>query len=110
MAGLAFAVALLGQILLHGVLALLGRRHRGLTGFSGVWPLAIAVGAVLATVIVPHPVNRAPEGRPTMPIAGVQGSMAPIDPVTLQMPEDVFANHVAAPTQGAGRRAGAGRA
>src|SRR5690625_3988750 len=29
MAGLAFAVALLGQILLHGVLALLGRRHRG---------------------------------------------------------------------------------
>jgi len=99
MAGLAFTVALLGQILLHGVLALLGRRHRGLTGFSGVWPLAVAVAAVLATVIVPHPVNRAPEDRPTMTVAGIQGSMDPIDPVTLRMPEDVFANHLEATTQ-----------
>lgn len=94
MAGMAFVVALLGQILLHGVLALLGRRHRGLVGFSGVWPLAVAVAAVLATVVVPFPVNRAPEGRSTMTIAGIQGSMDPIDPVTLQMPDDVFANHL----------------
>src|SRR5690625_7698292 len=35
MAGLAFTVALLGQILLHGVLALLGRRHREIGRASG---------------------------------------------------------------------------
>lgn len=49
MSGLAFVTALLGQLLVHGALSLLGRRHRGLVGFSGVWPLAIAVAAVLAT-------------------------------------------------------------
>src|SRR5699024_11443417 len=32
-AGLAFVVALLGQLLLFGALAMLGRRRRGFTGF-----------------------------------------------------------------------------
>ncbi|WP_422117575.1 apolipoprotein N-acyltransferase [Brachybacterium sp. UNK5269] len=95
MAGLAFVVALLGQLLLNGALALLGRRHRGLTGFSGVWPCAVAVAAILAAVVVPHPVNRAPEQRPTMTVAAIQGSMGAIDPVSYTMPDDVFTNHLA---------------
>ncbi|MEE1651128.1 apolipoprotein N-acyltransferase [Brachybacterium sp. J144] len=94
MSGLAFVTALLGQLLVHGALSLLGRRHRGLVGFSGVWPLAIAVAAVLATVLTPYPANRAPEGRPTMRIAGVQGSMERIAPATMAMPEGVFDNHL----------------
>lgn len=96
MAGLALVVGLLGQLLLHGALSLLGRRHRGLVGFSGVWPCAIAVGAVLATVVVPHPVNRAPVDRQSMTIAAVQGSVGEIDEGSYTMPEDVFANHLAA--------------
>src|SRR5699024_10685493 len=94
-AGLAFVVALLGQLLLFGALALLGRRRRGFTGFSGVWPFAIAVAAVLATVVVPHPVNRAPLDRPAMTVAAIQGSMSGIDQGSFTMPEDVFANHLA---------------
>ena len=94
-AGLGFAVALLGQLLLFGALAVLGRRRRGFTGFSGVWPFAIAVAAVLATVVVPHPLNRAPVERPSMTVAGIQGSMGAIDPVSFTMPDDVFANHLA---------------
>jgi len=93
-AGLGFVVALLGQLLLFGSLAVLGRRRRGFTGFWGVWPFAIAVAAVLATVVVPHPMNRAPAERPTMTIAGVQGSMSEIDPVSYTMPDDVFPNHL----------------
>ena len=96
MAGLALVVALLAQLLLLGALALLGRRHRGLTGFSGVWPFAIAVAAVLATVVVPHPLNRAPADRPSMTVAAVQGSMGEIDPVSYTMPDDVFDNHLTA--------------
>ncbi|MFC7463717.1 apolipoprotein N-acyltransferase [Brachybacterium sp. GCM10030252] len=92
--GLAFTVALLGQMVLHGALSLTGRRHRGLIGFSGVWPLAVAVAAILSTVVVPFPVNRAPADRPTMAIGGIQGSMDRIDPATLAMPEDVFDNHL----------------
>jgi apolipoprotein N-acyltransferase len=95
MAGLALVVALLGQLLLLGALALLGRRHRGLTGFSGVWPFAIAVGAVLATVVVPHPVNRAPAERPSMTVAAVQGSVGEIEEGSYAMPEAVFDNHLA---------------
>lgn len=94
-AGLAFVVALLGQLLLFGSLAVLGRRRRGFTGLSGVWPFAIAVAAVLATVVVPHPMNRAPVDRPTMTVAAIQGSMSGIDPVSYTMPDDVFANHLA---------------
>ena len=93
-AGLAFVVALLGQLLLFGALAVLGRRRRGFTGFSGVWPFAIAVAAVLATVVVPHPMNRAPVDRPTMTVAAIQGSMSGIDPVSYTMPDDVFPNHL----------------
>ncbi|HJC69311.1 MAG TPA: apolipoprotein N-acyltransferase [Candidatus Brachybacterium intestinipullorum] len=96
MAGLALVVALLGQLLLLGALALLGRRHRGLTGFAGVWPFAIAVAAVLATVVVPHPLNRAPAERTSMTVAAVQGSMGEIDPVSYTMPEDVLDNHLEA--------------
>ncbi|WP_341856736.1 apolipoprotein N-acyltransferase [Brachybacterium sp. GPGPB12] len=96
MAGLALVVALLAQPLLLGALALLGRRHRGLTGFSGVWPFAIAVAAVLATVVVPHPLNRAPADRPSMTVAAVQGSMGEIDPGDYTMPDDVFDNHLTA--------------
>ncbi|MGO2536750.1 MAG: apolipoprotein N-acyltransferase [Brachybacterium tyrofermentans] len=95
MAGLSFVVAFLGQMILHGALSLLGRRHRGLTGFAGVWPFALAVAAILATVVVPHPVNRAPVDRPTMTVAGIQGSMDRIDPATMIMPDDVFENHLA---------------
>lgn len=94
MAGLAFVVSFLGQMLLYGVLSLLGRRRRGLTGIAGVWALALTVAAVLATMVVPYPVNRAPAERPTMTIAGIQGSMDKIDPVTLRMPDDVFENHL----------------
>ncbi|MDN5685151.1 MAG: apolipoprotein N-acyltransferase [Brachybacterium sp.] len=94
-AGLAFVVALLGQLLLHGALSLLGRRHRGLVGFAGVWPLALAVGAILATMVVPHPPNPAPQDRGTMTVAGIQGSMEKIDPATMTMPDDVFENHLA---------------
>ena len=94
-AGLGFAVALLGQLLLFGALAVLGRRRRGFTGFSGVWPFAIAVAAVPATVVVPHPLTRAPVERPSMTVAGIQGSMGAIDPVSFTMPDDVFANHLA---------------
>ena len=95
MAGLSLVVALLGQLLLFGALSLLGRRRRGLIGFSGVWPCAIAVAAVLATVVVPYPQNRAPSDRPTMAIAAIQGSMDEIDPISFTMPEDVFDNHLA---------------
>lgn len=95
MAGLAFVVALVGQLLLFGALAVLGRRRRGFTGLSGVWPFAIAVAAVLATVVVPHPVNRAPVDRPTMTVAAIQGSMSAIDPVSYTMPDDVYPNHLA---------------
>ena len=95
MAGLALVVALMGQLLLFGALALLGRRRRGLTGFSGVWPCAVAVAAVLVTVVVPYPQNRAPSDRPTMTIAAIQGSMDGIDPVSYTMPDDVFDNHLA---------------
>lgn len=94
LAGLAFVVALLGQLLLFGAMALMGRRRRGFTGFSGVWPFSIAVAAVLATVVVPHPMNRAPVDRPSMTIAAVQGSMSAIDPVSYTMPDDVFDNHL----------------
>lgn len=94
MAGLAFVVAFLGQMLLYGVLSLLGRRRRGLTGFAGVWALALAVAAILATMVVPHPVNRAPADRPSLTVAGIQGSMDPIDPVTMAMPDDVFPHHL----------------
>lgn len=96
MAGLALVVALLAQLLLLGGLALLGRRHRGLNGFSGIWPFAIAVAAVLATVVVPHPLNRAPADHPSMTVAAVQGSMGEIDPGSYTMPEDVFDNHLSA--------------
>jgi apolipoprotein N-acyltransferase len=95
MAGLALVVALLGQLLLLGTLAVLGRRHRGLTGFSGVWPFAIAVGAVLATVVVPHPLNRAAAERPSLTVAAIQGSVGEIDPAGYTMPEDVVDNHLA---------------
>src|SRR5699024_5990035 len=66
-AGLAFVVALLGQLLLFGALAMVG---------------------------VPHPINRAPVDRPTMTVAAVQGSMGEIDPVSYTMPDDVFPNHL----------------
>ena len=99
-AGLAFAVALLGQVVLHGVLALLGRRHRGLIGFSGVWPLALAVAAVLATMVVPYPRNAPPEGRHSMTIMAIHGSATKPEGVTYQMPEGVYENHVDV-TQGA---------
>ena len=95
MAGLALVVALMGQLLLFGALSLLGRRRRGLIGFSGVWPCAVAVAAVLVTVVVPSPQNRAPSDRPTMSIAAIQGSMEGIDPVSYTMPDDVFDNHMA---------------
>ncbi|MGO1227411.1 MULTISPECIES: apolipoprotein N-acyltransferase [unclassified Brachybacterium] len=95
MAGLSLVTALLGQLLLFGVLALLGRRRRGLIGFSGVWPCAIAVSLVLVTVVVPYPHNRAPVDRPSMTIAAIQGSMGEIDPISFTMPDDVFENHLA---------------
>lgn len=94
MAGMAFVVAALGQLLARGVLTLAGRRRSALGGLAGVWPLALAIAAVLATMVVPHPANRAPEGRPTMTVVGAQGSMDPIDPVALTMPEGVFENHL----------------
>ncbi|MGY5764549.1 apolipoprotein N-acyltransferase [Brachybacterium sp. DNPG3] len=93
-AGLAFVVAMIGQLLLHGMMALLSRRRRGLMGIAGVWPLALAVGLVLSTVVVPLPVNRAPADRSTMTIAAVQGNMDQIDPATMVMPEGVFDNHM----------------
>lgn len=95
MAGLSLVTALLGQLLLFGALALLGRRRRGLIGFSGVWPWAIAVSLVLVTVVVPYPKNRAPVDRPSMTIAAIQGSMDEIDPISFTMPDDVFDNHLA---------------
>ncbi|MBE9404626.1 apolipoprotein N-acyltransferase [Brachybacterium sp. Marseille-Q2903] len=110
MAGMALVVAALGQLLVHGVLCVLGRRRRGLGGLAGVWPLAMAVAAVLATMVVPHPVNRAPDDRPSMTVAGAQGSMDPIDPGSMAMPEGVFENHlevthdVTAATQEQGRQ------
>lgn len=95
MAGLSLVTALLGQLLLFGALALLGRRRRGLIGFSGVWPWATAATLVLVTVVVPYPHNRAPVDRPAMTIAAVQGSMDEIDPISFTMPDDVFENHLA---------------
>lgn len=95
MAGLSLVTALLGQLLLFGALALLGRRRRGLIGFSGVWPCAIAVSLVLVTVVVPYPKNRAPVDRPSMTVAAIQGSMDEIDPISFTMPDDVFDNHLA---------------
>ena len=95
LAGLSFVIAMLGQLLLLGALALLGRRRRGFTGFSGVWPFAIAVAAVLATVVVPYPLNRAPVDRPSMTVAAIQGSVGAIEEGSYAMPEDVFANHLA---------------
>lgn len=93
-AGLSAVVALLAMLLLSGGLAVTGRRHRGLRGIAGVWPLAVAVAAVLATVVVPLPVNRAPEGRPTMTVAGIQGNMDPVEPATMAMPEGIWDNHL----------------
>ena len=93
-AGLAFVVALLAMLLLQGVIALTGRSRRGLRGVAGVWPLSLAVGLVLVTVVVPLPQNRAPEGRSSMTVAGIQGNMDPIDPAALTMPEGVYDNHL----------------
>lgn len=93
-AGLSAVVALLAMLLFSGGLAVTGRRHRGLRGIAGVWPLAVAVAAVLATVVVPLPVNRAPEGRPTMTVAGIQGNMDPVEPATMAMPEGIWDNHL----------------
>lgn len=93
-AGLSFVVAMIGQLLLHGMMSLLNRRRRGLVGIAGVWPLALAVGLVLSTVVVPLPVNRAPEDRPSMTVAAIQGNMDPVDPATMIMPDGVFDNHM----------------
>lgn len=95
MAGLAFVVALLGQLLMMGTLCLAGRRETVLGRLGGVWPIALALALVLATLVAPLPQNRAPEDRSTVAIAAVQGSMDPIDPVSLLMPPERFDNSVA---------------
>lgn len=97
-AGLSFVVALLGQLLAGGVLLLLGRRRSGLGPLAGVWPIATVCAAVLVSTVVPLPVNPASHGRSSLNIAGIQGSMGPIDPATLAMPEDAFPNSVATTT------------
>lgn len=94
MAGLALVVALLGGWLALGVLMLTGRRASVLGRLGGVWPIATAVLLVLTTIVVPQPVNRAPQDRGTVTVAAVQGSMTPIDPATLAMPVERFDNNV----------------
>ncbi len=93
-AGLSFVVAFMAQLLAFGLLALAGRRRRGLTGIAGVWPIAAVLIAILACLVVPHPAHTVPEGRPSLRVAGIQGSMGPIDPVALTMPPEVFENNV----------------
>lgn len=93
-AGLAFVCALLGLAVLRGVLALAGRSRRGLGGIAGLLPVAAAVLAVAACLLVPYPPNPAPAQRQSLRIAGIQGNMEPIDPVALTMPEGVFENHL----------------
>jgi apolipoprotein N-acyltransferase len=95
-AGLAFVVALLGQFLFGGMLAIAGRRQQGMTGLSGVWPLAGVIGVVIVSLVVPAPHNPPPAGRDSLRVAGIQGNVPPIDPVTLAMPPETFDNHVTA--------------
>ncbi|UQN30762.1 apolipoprotein N-acyltransferase [Brachybacterium kimchii] len=95
-AGLSFVVALLAQFLCGGALALLGRRHRGVRGLSGVWPMATVVGVVIGTMVVPLPKNPAPSDDGSMTIAGVQGNVPPIDPESLAMPSEIFPNQLTA--------------
>jgi apolipoprotein N-acyltransferase len=105
MAGLAFVVAILGQFLFGGMLALAGRRQVGMTGLAGVWPLAGVIGVVIVSLVVPGPHNPAPSGRDSLRVAGIQGNVPPIDPVSLAMPDETFDNHVTA-GQAAVKRAG----
>lgn len=95
MAGLAFVMSVFGSLLFNGVLALLGRRHRGLGGIGGVWPIAVVFASVLACAVVPTPGATVPKDRSTLRVVGIQGSMDPIDPATLAMPDDVLTNNIA---------------
>ncbi|PWH05692.1 apolipoprotein N-acyltransferase [Brachybacterium endophyticum] len=106
-AGLSFVVALLGQFLCGGILALLGRRHRGVTGLSGVWPMATVIGVVIGTMVVPMPKNPPPTGDSTLTVAGVQGNMDRIDPESLEMP-DIFPHQLEATDAATSRVAGNG--
>ncbi|MFC0674299.1 apolipoprotein N-acyltransferase [Brachybacterium hainanense] len=94
-AGLSFLCALLALLVLRGVLALASRSRTGLGGIGGLAPIAVSVTVVAACLVVPHPANPAPEGRPSIRVAGIQGNMEPIDPVAFTMPEGVFENHLA---------------
>jgi apolipoprotein N-acyltransferase len=94
MAGLAFTCALIGQFLLGGVFALLGRRHGGINGLAGVWPLALVAAVLLGSMVIPSPRNPAPADGSSLRIAGIQGNTTPVDPGTMIMPTDLYGNQV----------------
>jgi apolipoprotein N-acyltransferase len=107
-AGLSFVVALLGMFLCGGALALLGRRSRGVTGLSGVWPMATVIGVVIGTMVVPFPKNPPPTGDGSLSVAGVQGNVPPIDPESLEMPAEIFPNQLTATADAAQQVRGTG--
>ncbi|MGP9693013.1 apolipoprotein N-acyltransferase [Brachybacterium sp. AOP25-B2-12] len=98
--GLGAVVALLGQAVLGGTLAVLGRRPAREGRLRGVWSFSAAVAVVLACLVVPLPLQKVPDGS-TMRIAGIQGNVPPIDTQDLVMPEEIFPNSLELTAQAA---------
>ncbi len=99
-AGLAAVVALVAQLLVAGTLSLLGRRS-GRRAPRGLWPIGIAVLAVLACLVVPLPHNPRVEGEDTMRIAGIQGNTPRIAAQDLTMPDEIFPHSLELTSQAA---------
>lgn len=92
MAGLAVLSAALAFLLAAGLLALTGRRHRGIQGSAGILPVGIAAALCVVGLIIPTPPNPRHE-LTTIRIAGIQGSAPNVDYGSYTMPENVFENH-----------------
>ncbi|GAB2543492.1 apolipoprotein N-acyltransferase [Brachybacterium huguangmaarense] len=93
-AGLAVVIGLLAVLVLAGALSLAGRRPRRARS-RGLWPVTIAVLAVLACLVVPRPHNPVAADHPTMRIAGIQGNVPRMAPGNLAMPPEIFPNSLA---------------
>ena len=92
--GLAVLAGWLGALLAGSLLALTGRRRRGIQGGAGLLPLAVAAAVVAGGIIVPSPRNPVAE-TPSLLVAGIQGTAPGVDLGSYQMPEEMLENHVA---------------
>lgn len=91
-AGLAALIGWLGALLADAVLAISGRRLRGLQGGAGLLPLAVAAAVAAGGLVVPAPRNP-PAEQPTMLVAGIQGSAPGVELGSYQMPAQMLENH-----------------